>query len=72
MCIRDRGNVGRTRKILLDIWKRRDLEQSDDNSYGYVRKTIDDGNPKNDGLFLGFTNDWEKFVVKEDYAISLA
>ncbi|KAG2732253.1 hypothetical protein G9P44_004670 [Scheffersomyces stipitis] len=66
------GNVGRTRKILLDIWKRRDLEQSDDNSYGYVRKTIDDGNPKNDGLFLGFTNDWEKFVVKEDYAISLA
>ncbi|KAK6456804.1 fungal-specific transcription factor domain-containing protein [Scheffersomyces xylosifermentans] len=66
------GSVGRTRQIILDIWKRRDLDNSDDNSYGYLRKTIDDGNPRNDGLLLGFTNDWEKYVVKEDYAISLA
>ncbi|KAK6200108.1 fungal-specific transcription factor domain-containing protein [Scheffersomyces amazonensis] len=67
------GNIGRTRKIIMDIWKRRDLDHSDENSFGYVRKSIEDnGSVAKPGLYLGFQNDWEKYVVDEDYAISLA
>ncbi|KAK6460672.1 fungal-specific transcription factor domain-containing protein [Scheffersomyces coipomensis] len=71
------GNIGRTRKIIMDIWKRRDLDNSDENSFGYVRKTIEEGGDGKNaiakrGLYLGFQNDWEKYVVDEDYAISLA
>ncbi|KAG7665449.1 uncharacterized protein J8A68_001137 [[Candida] subhashii] len=63
------GNVGKTRQIILSIWKRRDLDNCDENSFGVINDTTKKN--KKRGL-MGWTNDWEKYVVDEDYAIALA
>ncbi|RLV92548.1 hypothetical protein JA1_003095 [Spathaspora sp. JA1] len=63
------GNVGKTRQIVLSIWKRRDLDNCDENSFGITPDTSKKNRKK--GL-MGWANDWEKYVVDEDYAIALA
>lgn len=63
------GNVGKTRQIILSIWKRRDLDNCDENSFGVISESAKKNKKK--GL-MGWTNDWEKYVVDEDYAIALA
>ncbi|EGW35147.1 uncharacterized protein SPAPADRAFT_132293 [Spathaspora passalidarum NRRL Y-27907] len=63
------GNVGKTRQIVLSIWKRRDLDNCDENSFGLMADNSKKNKKK--GL-MGWVNDWEKYVVDEDYAIALA
>ena len=64
------GNIGKTRKIIVNIWKKRDMANSDLQSVGVVNK--DSRKFKRRKRLMGFVNDWEKFVVEEDYAIALA
>lgn len=61
------GNVNKTRAIILRVWKLRDLDNSDETSFGSTRK------PKVRGKkLLGFVNDWETYVADKSYRISLA
>lgn len=61
------GNVNKTRNIILRIWKLRDLDNSDDSSFGALRKQKVRSKRK-----LGFVNDWETYVADKSYRISLA
>ncbi|RCK56207.1 Aflatoxin biosynthesis regulatory protein [Candida viswanathii] len=64
------GNIGKTRKIVINIWKKRDMNNSDLQSVGVINKAS--RKFKRRKRLMGFVNDWEKFVVEEDYAIALA
>ncbi|KAI5964576.1 uncharacterized protein KGF55_001645 [Candida pseudojiufengensis] len=62
------SNIERTIEIIKKIWKKRDLNNSDLHSVGII--DINSRKFKKRKKFLGFENDWEKFVVDE-YGIAL-
>ncbi|CAI5756856.1 unnamed protein product [Candida verbasci] len=64
------GNIRKTKQIVIDIWKRRDLDNSNLHSTGYIDITSRKFRKRK--KLMGFINDWEKYVVDEDYAIALA
>lgn len=66
------GNTNKIKQIIINIWKKRDLINST------IKDKPTNGQTKDDGLkskrrkrLMGFVNDWEKYVVEEDYAIAL-
>lgn len=63
------GNVDMIREIILGIWKGRDIQNCDENSFGYTKKP---GIVNERVSILGSRNDWEIFVANESYKISLA
>lgn len=64
------GNISRTRQIILGVWKKRDLDNSDLHSMGVV--DTNSRKFKKRKKFLGFENDWEKYVVDKNYGIALS
>lgn len=59
------GNVNKTREIILDIWKKRDLKPAV-NCHSCSPET------PHGHSYLSITNDWEAFVANKKYNISLA
>lgn len=63
------GNVDMIREIILKIWKSRDIQNCNENSFGDMKNHItrNEINP-----ILGSQNDWEIYVANESYKVSLA
>ncbi|KAL6453253.1 hypothetical protein SBY92_004820 [Candida maltosa Xu316] len=59
------GQLPRIESIIRKIWKKRILENANLVSNGDLNKPA-----RKRKKLMGFVNDWEKYVVKEDYAIS--
>ncbi|KAI5951615.1 hypothetical protein KGF54_004689 [Candida jiufengensis] len=62
------SNIEKIIFIIKEIWKKRDLNNSDLHSIGII--DINSRKFKKRKKYLGFENDWEKFVVDE-YGIAL-
>ncbi|KAI3405811.2 hypothetical protein KGF56_001418 [Candida oxycetoniae] len=64
------GNIKRTREIILGVWKKRDLDNSDLHSMGMIN--IHHRKFRKRKKLLGFENDWEKYIVDKGHGIALA
>jgi hypothetical protein len=64
------GNAGKARRIILDIWKKRDLNDHDENSMGVLKKN--ELIKQNKEIYLGVRNDWDRNVVDKTCCLSLS
>ncbi|ODV77564.1 uncharacterized protein CANTADRAFT_91992 [Suhomyces tanzawaensis NRRL Y-17324] len=59
------GNVNRTREMILNIWRKRDLEEADEKSFGSLKNT------KRVKNSISHANDWDTYVVDKDCRLSM-
>ncbi|ODV96566.1 hypothetical protein PACTADRAFT_48399, partial [Pachysolen tannophilus NRRL Y-2460] len=62
------GNVNKAREIILNVWKKRDLNLNETMASDLHKSR---NHNVNGNRYLGYKNDWELFVADENYRISL-